>query len=83
MSSKPERGLRPRHHRNWRKLGRRCACGLRWPCIDRNTNSLQVPAPGRARSADNAMTWPTTFYPTAPGAGMTRAQRWRGNGGRP
>ncbi|MGW0431007.1 hypothetical protein ACWDV4_00440 [Micromonospora sp. NPDC003197] len=35
------------HRRDWRTLGRRCVCGLRWPCPDRRPfPGLGVPRVG-------------------------------------
>ena len=33
----------PRHARNWRRLGRYCRCGVRWPCPDRYLPSTIAP----------------------------------------
>jgi len=70
------------HRRDWRTLGRRCVCGLRWPCPDRHP----FPGAGVPRVTGSAVpVWngPTTMaHPVGRAGTLTRAQTFRANGGR-
>jgi hypothetical protein len=62
------------HRRDWRRLWRYCRCGLRWPCLDRNS-----PAPGEPRVIGTA-TPPLPAWAAAPTANygpmlLTRGQQ--------
>lgn len=50
------------HRRDWRTLGRRCVCGLRWPCPDR----YPFPGEGAPRvRADSPVPWTSELPPSA------------------
>ncbi|GAB2936427.1 hypothetical protein GCM10027280_25610 [Micromonospora polyrhachis] len=71
------------HRRDWRTLGRRCVCGLRWPCPDRHP----FPGEGMPRvSAAFPVCWnaPTTLFdPISRAGSLTRAQNRGAQGYRP
>lgn len=41
----------PAHRRDWRRLWRRCTCGLAAPCIDRRVPATEFPIPTRSLPA--------------------------------
>lgn len=69
-----------RHRRNWRRWGRVCICGLRWPCIDRRfteprwgTGLGGVENAGPSAAGRN--TWPDKATATADPY-INRTRRW-------
>lgn len=73
--------LVPGHRPVWRRFRRRCVCGLRWPCQDRQRPSGHSAQPDNV--ADPRWNAPTRAQPQVGRAGLlTPGQRWRANQGR-
>jgi hypothetical protein len=75
--------LAPRHRRVWRRLRRRCSCGLPWKsCPDRHATVPVVPAPAPRRRNRPPWADATVASPQVGRVGrLTPAQSWRANGG--
>ena len=49
--------LGPKHRRDWSRWGRRCVCGLRWPCLDLLTGVPDPPPLPPKRQTGRAHQW--------------------------
>ncbi|SDX90367.1 hypothetical protein SAMN05444365_10110 [Micromonospora pattaloongensis] len=81
----------PHHRRDWRRFGRRCICGLRWPCPDRiyrprlSRRTVAAVDDELSERIRRATAWnaPTIAYPRVGDPGrLTPAQEFRANAGR-